>query len=75
MSYDSIAGVPGHIRVEHKSWLLWVLAKLILINRVVQRHDDEETPLFAANCVDVCRRISVKYGRTSLLKRFLFIPR
>lgn len=45
-----------HIRVEHKSRLLWLLSKLALINWVVQKHDDEETPLFAANCVEVCRR-------------------
>jgi hypothetical protein len=45
-----------HIRVEHKSLLLFWLAKLALINWLVQRHDDEETPLFAANCVDLCQR-------------------
>jgi hypothetical protein len=45
-----------HIRVEHGSRLIWLLSKLALVNRVVQRHDNEETPLFAANCVEVCRR-------------------
>ena len=45
-----------HIRVEHKNRLLWWLSKLALINWVVQKHDDEETPQFAANCVEVCRK-------------------
>lgn len=45
-----------HILVEHRSRLLWLLSKLAMINRVVQRHDDEETPHFAANCLAVCRR-------------------
>jgi hypothetical protein len=45
-----------HIRVEHRSRVIWLLSKLALINWVVQRHDDEETPHFAANCLDVCRR-------------------
>lgn len=44
-----------HIRVEHRSRLLWLLSKLALVNWVVQRHDDEETPRFAANCLSVCR--------------------
>lgn len=45
-----------HIRVEHRSRLLWLLSKLALINRIVQQHDDEETPAFAANLRDVCAR-------------------
>jgi len=45
-----------HIRVEHKSRLLWWLSKVALINWIVQRHDDEETPRFARNCVEVCAR-------------------
>ena len=45
-----------HIRVEHKSRLLWWLSKVALVNWIVQRHDDEETPLFARNLVEVCSR-------------------
>lgn len=45
-----------HIRVEHRSRLIWLLSKLALINWIVQRHDDEETPHFAAICVELCRR-------------------
>jgi hypothetical protein len=45
-----------HIRVEHGSRWLWWLSKLALVNWVVQRHDDEETPLFARNLVEVCAR-------------------
>jgi hypothetical protein len=45
-----------HIRVEHKSRLLWWLSKLALVNWIVQRHDDEETPRFAKNLVEVCAR-------------------
>lgn len=45
-----------HIRVEHGSRVLWLLSRLALVQRIVQRHDDEETPHFAANCRDICRR-------------------
>lgn len=45
-----------HIRVEHQSRVLWLLSKLALINGVVQRHDDEETPHFAASLKEFCRR-------------------
>ena len=45
-----------HIRVEHRSRLLWGLSQLALVNWIVQRHDDEETPLFARNLVEVCSR-------------------
>lgn len=53
---DSSCTFRDHIRVEHRSRLLWLLSKAALINWVVQRHDDEETPKFAANCREVCRR-------------------
>lgn len=55
-----------HIRVEHRSPLIAVLSKLALINRVVQQHDDEETPKFAANCLERCRRRSMVDGRPSM---------
>ena len=45
-----------HIRVEHNSRVIWLLSKLALINWIVQRHDDEETPHFAAGLKDVCSR-------------------
>ena len=45
-----------HIRVEHKSRLLWWLSKIALVNWIVQRHDDEETPRFAKNLVEACAR-------------------
>lgn len=44
-----------HIRVEHGSRVLWFLSKLALINWVVQQHDDEETPHFAACCAELGR--------------------
>jgi len=44
-----------HIRVEHGSRVLWLLSKLALINWVVQQHDDEETPHFAASCAELGR--------------------
>ena len=34
---------------------MW-LSQLALVNWIVQRHDDEETPLFARNLVEVCSR-------------------
>ncbi|REJ95965.1 MAG: hypothetical protein DWQ29_01285 [Planctomycetota bacterium] len=45
-----------HIRVEHRSRLIGFLSRVALINRVVQKHDDEETPAFARNLVEVCAR-------------------
>lgn len=53
---ESSCTFRDHIRVEHRSRLLWLLSRLALINWVVQRHDDEETPGFAANCKEVCGR-------------------
>jgi hypothetical protein len=53
---DSSCTFRDHIRVEHKSRLLLFLSRLALINWVVQRHDDEETPHFAANLREVCAR-------------------
>lgn len=53
---DGACVFRDHIRVEHRSRLLWLLSKLALINWVVQRHDDEETPYFAASCLEHCRR-------------------
>jgi len=52
-----------HIRVEHRSPLIGFLSKLALINRVVQQHDDEETPLFAVNCLELCRKRRIVDGR------------
>jgi hypothetical protein len=54
-----------HIRVETRSGMIWLLSKPALINWIVQRHDDEETPHFAANCLELCRARSRIESRES----------
>jgi len=53
---ESACTFRDHIRVESGSRLIGWLSKLALIQWVVQRHDDEETPLFARNCAEICAK-------------------